>query len=66
MNEYDVACDELRDSLDTDAAVESWLRSDVMNAYGELVAGSLQPMSSAEIRVHLAELHKQRVVERDP
>jgi hypothetical protein len=50
--------------LDRDEAIiESWLHSDVIAAYYELLANPSQAISSDEMHAHLVELHSQRSAE---
>ena len=64
-SESEVVRDGLRALFARDEAVESWLRTEVVASYDELRADSSRAISAADLRAHLAELHAQRLADRD-
>ncbi len=64
-SESEVVRDGLRALFARDEAVANWLRTEVVASYDELRANSSQAISAADMRAHLAELHAQRLMERD-
>lgn len=63
-SESEVVRDGLRALFAREEAIETWLRTEVADAYDELRADSSRAISSDEMRAHLAELHKQKSAER--
>ena len=59
-SESEVVRDGLRALFAREDAIETWLRTEVADAYDELKADPSRAISSDEIRAHLSELHKQR------
>ncbi len=64
-SESEVVRDGLRALFARDEAVETWLRTEVVASYDELRADPTRAVSAADMRAHLAELHAQRLAERD-
>lgn len=64
-SESEVVRDGLRALFARDEAVETWLRTEVVASYDELRADPTRAVSAAGMRAHLAELHAQRLAERD-
>ncbi|MFT3860998.1 ribbon-helix-helix domain-containing protein [Micropruina sp.] len=64
-SESEVVRDGLRALFAREEAVESWLRTEVVASYEELRADPSRAISAAEVRAHLAELHADRLAERD-
>jgi len=64
-SESEVVRDGLRALFAREEAVETWLRTEVVASYDELRADPSRAISAAEMRAHLAELHAQRLAERD-
>ena len=62
-SESEVVRDGLRALFAREEAIETWLRTEVVAAYDELRTDPSQAVSSAEMRAHFAELHKQRLGE---
>lgn len=59
-SESEVVRDGLRALFAREAAVEAWLRSDVVAAYDELRADRSQAISADDMRAHLARVHSDR------
>ncbi|CAN5229200.1 type II toxin-antitoxin system ParD family antitoxin [soil metagenome] len=64
-SESEVVRDGLRALFAREEAVETWLRTEVVASYDELRADPSRAISAADMRAHLAELHAQRLAERD-
>ncbi|WP_454167035.1 ribbon-helix-helix domain-containing protein [Microbacterium lacticum] len=64
-SESEVVRDGLRALFAREEAFETWLRTEVVASYDELRADPSQAVSAADMRAHLAELHAQRLAERD-
>ena len=64
-SESEVVRDGLRALFAREEAVETWLRTEVVASYDELRADPSRAVSAADMRAHLAELHAQRLAERD-
>ena len=64
-SESEVVRDGLRALFAREEAIETWLHTEVAAAYDELRADPSRGISSAEMRVHLAEVHKKRIAESD-
>lgn len=64
-SESEVVRDGLRALFAREEAVETWLRTEVVASYDELRNDPSRAIRSAEMRVHLAELHARRLSERD-
>ncbi|MFT4295543.1 MAG: type II toxin-antitoxin system ParD family antitoxin [Micropruina sp.] len=64
-SESEVVRDGLRALFAREEAVETWLRTEVVATYDELRADPSRAISAADVRAHLAELHAQRVAERE-
>ena len=62
-SESEVVRDGLRALFAREEAVETWLRTEVITSYDELLAEPSRAISSAVMRSHLAELHSQRLAE---
>lgn len=64
-SESEVVRDGLRALFAREEAFETWLRTEVVASYDELRADPSQAVSATDMRAHLAELHAQRLAERD-
>ncbi len=64
-SESEVVRDGLRALFAREEAVETWLRTEAVASYDELRADPSRAVSAADMRAHLAELHAQRLAERD-
>ncbi len=64
-SESEVVRDGLRALFAREEAIETWLRTDVAAAYDELRADPSRAISSDEMRAHLAEVYRQRLIEGD-
>lgn len=64
-SESEVVRDGLRALFAREGAVEAWLRTEVAASYDEVRADPSRAISSTDMRAHLAEVHAQRVAERD-
>ena len=64
-SESEVVRDGLRALFAREEAVETWLRTEAVASYDELRADPSRAISAADMRAHLAELHAQRLAERD-
>ncbi|MGB4776783.1 ribbon-helix-helix domain-containing protein [Microbacterium sp.] len=64
-SESEVVRDGLRALFAREEAIETWLRTEVVASYDELRADPSRAISAADMRAHLAELHAQRLAERD-
>lgn len=60
-SESEVIRDGLRALFARDAAVEQWLRTEVVEAYDELRANPDQAITSAELKKQLKEAREQKV-----
>lgn len=60
-SESEVIRDGLRALFARDAAVEQWLRTEVVEAYDELRANPDQAITSAELRKQLKEAREQKM-----
>lgn len=64
-SESEVIRDGLRALSAREDAIESWLRTEVAASYDELRADPSRAISSADMRSHLAQMHTDRLAERD-
>lgn len=64
-SESEVVRDGLRALFAREKAVEAWLHTEVVASYDELRANPSGAISSAEMRAHVAELHKKRLSDHD-
>ena len=64
-SESEVVRDGLRALFAREEAVETWLRTEVVASCDELRADPSRAVGAADMRAHLAELHAQRLAERD-
>lgn len=62
-SESDVVRDDLRALFSQEAAVERWLRTEVVAAYDELREAPFAALSSADIRAQLSELNERQAAE---
>lgn len=62
-SESEVIRDGLRALFARDAAVEQWLRTEVVEAYDELRANPDQAITSAELRKQLKEAREQKMAD---
>ena len=64
-SESEVVRDGLRALFAREAAIDDWLRSEVVASYNELLADSTQALSADDMRVELSALHRSRVASSD-